>query len=335
MFMKKTITLILATACTLSLIGCNGSSVGDIYETPEGDTRAEADRPIPPQSLQTTELPGSKAQGGGTAEAGAQDRAGAEADVEAQPDTSAEVKAQPDYNAKAEAEARPDNGTGTDAEKNTPSGAEQSFIGTVLSESTTWMIVEPAEAEEERSLSDRITIRYPTDHYDYLYGEGRRVVIYYNDALLTDSPSGPCIATEDISTEGFRDFELSVERSGQAEKNLILSSDEIAGFTSFPETSTASLYYCGLSQVWVAVHGQTVSLEDALRDGKVTLNGIIQKANSHVRDGIVEELSYDDGGTSVYRYPDYTIIKYHTLSGNRDVYIMSPDVDVAVRQSRL
>lgn len=157
------------------------------------------------------------------------------------------------------------------------------------------------------------------------------MVIYYNDAFLADSPSGPCITTEDISTEGFRDFELSVEPSGQAEKKLILSSDEIAGFSSFPEAATASLYYYALSQVWITVDGQTSSLEDALRDGKITLNGIIQKANSHVRDGILEELSYDDGGTSVYRYPDYAIIKYHTLDGNRDVYIGSPGLDIATR----
>ena len=64
--------------------------------------------------------------------------------------------------------------------------------------------------------------------------------------------------------------------------------------------------------------------------GRRIFFGIIQKANSQVQDGILEELSYDDGGTAVYRYPDYTIIKYHTLDGNRDVYILSPDVDVAV-----
>ena len=47
-------------------------------------------------------------------------------------------------------------------------------------------------------------------------------------------------------------------------------------------------------------------------------------------EGIIEEISYDDGGSSVYQYPDYTIIKYHTLDGNRDVYIGSVDMDIRI-----
>lgn len=31
--------------------------------------------------------------------------------------------------------------------------------------------------------------------------------------------------------------------------------------------------------------------------------------------------NYDDGGSMEYHYPDFTIIKMHTLDGNRDVYI--------------
>ncbi len=282
---RRRIVLILAAACTLSLIGCNGSYGGNMD--------------------QTSITKGTQAPETGT-----------------EPQSAADTESDPETNY--------DDGAESDLETKSASGTEQSFLGTVIAESSMWMIVEPAETENERSLSDRILIQYPTDHYDYLYGEGRRVVIYYNDAFLTDSPSGPCITTEDISTQGFRDFELSVEPSGQAKKALILSSDEIAGFSSFPESNTASLYYCGLSEVWITVDGQTSSLKDAVRDGWITLNGIIQKANSQVQDGILEELSYDDGGTAVYRYPDYTIIKYHTLDGNRDVYFLSPDVDVAV-----
>lgn len=306
---KRRIVLILAAACTLSLIGCNGSYGGNMDQTSITQGTQAPETGTEPQSAADTESdPETNYDDGAESGLETTSAAGAESDLE----TISAV------------------GTESDLETKSASGTEQSFLGTVIAESTMWMIVEPAETENERSLSDRITIQYPTDHYDYLYGEGRRVVIYYNDAFLTDSPSGPCITTEDISTQGFRDFELSVEPSGQAKKALILSSDEIAGFSSFPESNTANLYYCGLSEVWITVDGQTSSLKDAVRDGWITLNGIIQKANSQVQDGILEELSYDDGGTAVYRYPDYTIIKYHTLDGNRDVYILSPDVDVAV-----
>lgn len=54
-----------------------------------------------------------------------------------------------------------------------------SFVGTVLEETTTYMIVEPGEDEEERKSSDKIQINYGTDHIDYLYGIGRKVIIKY------------------------------------------------------------------------------------------------------------------------------------------------------------
>ena len=36
--------------------------------------------------------------------------------------------------------------------------------------------------------------------------------------------------------------------------------------------------------------------------------------------------SYDDGGSIEYHYENYTIIKCHTLDGNRDVYIGTKDL---------
>ena len=40
---------------------------------------------------------------------------------------------------------------------------------------------------------------------------------------------------------------------------------------------------------------------------------------------------YDDGGTTIYKYPKLTIIKSHTLEGDRDVYIEIPEMTMEVR----
>ena len=40
---------------------------------------------------------------------------------------------------------------------------------------------------------------------------------------------------------------------------------------------------------------------------------------------------YDDGGTTIYKYPKLTIIKSHTLEGDRDVYIGIPEMTMEVR----
>ena len=203
---------------------------------------------------------------------------------------------------------------------------EQSFAATVISEDFTHMMVEPMEWESEREISDIIKIDYQTNHYDYLYGVGRRIVIYYTGKV--DTTDEPVIYTDDISTEGFREFELSVKTNSSRGKYKVLSSDDIDGFDSFGHISDTNLYYYNADEVNITVDGSTIPLEEALRKGKITLRGIISKANGDMNDGIIKPLMYDDGGSSVYRYPDYTIIKYHTIEGNRDVYIGNTDLDI-------
>lgn len=204
---------------------------------------------------------------------------------------------------------------------------EQSFVATIMEETFSYMIVEPDEEEEERKLSDRITIKFPSEHSDYLYGKGRRVVIYYT-GTPTAAGTDFEIITDDISTEGFREFELSVTPSEKKEKILILSSEEIENFDSFPDSNTANLYYYGLSEVQITVDHRTMPLAEALKKGKITLNGIISDANNDVKNGTIKEMIYRDGGSAVYQYETYTIIKYHTADGNRDVYIGSTDMDI-------
>ena len=64
-----------------------------------------------------------------------------------------------------------------------------SFVGTVIEETTTYMIVEPNEDEAERKSSDRIVINYGTDHIDYLYGIGRKVIINYTGYIMETYPA--------------------------------------------------------------------------------------------------------------------------------------------------
>ena len=64
--------------------------------------------------------------------------------------------------------------------------------------------------------------------------------------------------------------------------------------------------------------------------GKITMSAILAKANQDVSDGIIDELVYKDVGSQVYKYPDYTIVKYHTLDGNDDMYIGTPDIGIDV-----
>ena len=69
-----------------------------------------------------------------------------------------------------------------------------------------------------------------------------------------------------------------------------------------------------------------MSLENALKSGKMTIDGILIKANQDASNGKIKSEMYKDGGTTEWYYDTYTIIKCHSLDGNRDVYIGIPEM---------
>ena len=73
--------------------------------------------------------------------------------------------------------------------------------------------------------------------------------------------------------------------------------------------------------VSIKIDGNEYSLKDALLENKITMEEIIEKANKDKEDGKITAEMYKDGGSMEYYYDNYTIVKFATLSGNRDVYI--------------
>ena len=189
-----------------------------------------------------------------------------------------------------------------------------SFVGTVLEETTTYMIVEPNEDEEERKSSDKIQINYGTDHRDYLYGKERKVIINYTGYIKETYPAQ--IDTDIILIDGYKEFELSVKIANDKKKAKILNNQEL-----YKDNSNFDLYYYGLDEVNIFVDNQEMSLEAALKSGKMTIEGILARANQDESDGKIKSAMYKDGGTTEWYYEDYKIIKCHSLDGNRDVYI--------------
>ena len=209
---------------------------------------------------------------------------------------------------------------------------EQSFVGTVTEETTSYMVVEPAHDEYEKTVADRIKIEYGTDHIDYLYGTGRMVVIYYKGDINTADGNMASIKSDDISTEGFREWEIKVVPSNEPNnKKIIEKTQPHDSDTTSHWYKQYNLYYHGLEDVIITVDGEKHSLAHALKRGKITMSAILAKANQDVSDGVIQDLRYKDGGSTVFKYPDYTIVKYHTLDGNDDMYIGTPDIDIQVK----
>lgn len=177
---------------------------------------------------------------------------------------------------------------------------KNSFVGKVLEETTSYMVVEPIKDKADGDMGEKVKVEYGTDHLDYLYGEGRKVVIYFEGKPEETTDGMKLVKSDDISTEGFREFELEVELSDEKQKKLILSEDT-DGFISFGHFSDKNLYYYGLDKVMITIKGFTMPLETALENGRITLDGIIANCNQDVADGKLEELVYKDGGSQVYK----------------------------------
>ncbi len=218
---------------------------------------------------------------------------------------------------------------------------ERTFVATILEEENDYLIVKPDEKSIEAQITDRIKVLLGiSGDRDYIYGEGRKIIVKYNP-IIQASAKNDVITVEDIILNGYLDYELSVVESEENKARKILNNKELCELnTDF------DLYYYGLEEVNVKVDNKEMTLEQALRSGYITLEGMMKKARRDAedtqekqkelepkqdgtvvtevqiyRDGGTIELSYDDGGSTVWVNTKYTIIKCRRLDGNRDMYI--------------
>ncbi len=208
----------------------------------------------------------------------------------------------------------------------------ESFVGTVVEEDTHFMVVAPNMDEMEYSAYGKyLRVEYLHDHIDYLYGIGRKVVITYIPPVV----GGTTITTDDIRHDGFEEFKLSVQyredsipaRFAQIQYAGFLK--QIANNRDFDENaSDYNLYNYGLHDVYVTVDGDTLPLIEALKYGKVTIDGIIAECNRLSSIGEIQSEQYKDGGSILFDFGDFKILKYHTIEGNRDVYIGTSDMNI-------
>lgn len=117
-------------------------------------------------------------------------------------------------------------------------------------------------------------------------------------------------------------MELIFEKDSDLEINKIISKDEI-------EKYHYNVYSFG-GNVKVKVEGEIIELREALLQSKIDMSDIMHKCLADETDNKIETYTYtreEDGGTNIYKYEDYWIIKCNMLNGNRDVYIGVPNMD--------
>ena len=194
---------------------------------------------------------------------------------------------------------------------------EYSFFGKVIESTSKYIIVEPNENEEIRKSADKISICLGKNN-DALYEIGTNVKITYDGIVMESYPAQ--INAIKIELKSADNFEIIFKERQQTD-----SYNRIYAILDKSETNKYNYtIYAYEGSVNIVIDEQEYTLREALLENKITMEEIIAKANKDFPDAI----SYDDGGSIEYHYENYTIIKLHTLDGNRDVYIGTKDMTI-------
>lgn len=87
--------------------------------------------------------------------------------------------------------------------------------------------------------------------------------------------------------------------------------------------------------VSIIIDGTTYGLESVLKDQTITGEDIVNKAIKDSKNGGCTSEMYKDGGSMEYYYPEYTILKFNTVDGNRDLVIGKPGPIISQYQEQL
>lgn len=99
---------------------------------------------------------------------------------------------------------------------------------------------------------------------------------------------------------------------------------QIAKINQFDNTDF-EVYTLGGDVTITIEQDMVYSLEEALNQKIITVNSILEQAKLDEEYGICETAFYKDGESTEYRYKDYTILKFNTLDGNKDLIIGMSD----------
>ena len=194
---------------------------------------------------------------------------------------------------------------------------EHSFYGKIVESHETYIIVEPNEDEEERKSSDKFRIDLGKNN-DAIYVVGSNVKITYVGGINESYPAQ--IGATKIELKSVDNFTLIFNKEpGKAMHNIIDKKNN---------TQYDYNIYSYQGTVEIIINGKTYTLEEALKNNKITMEEIIAKANEDLNKNTITGDIYKDGGSMSYQYSNYTIIKFHTLDGNKDVYIGNKDLNI-------
>lgn len=194
------------------------------------------------------------------------------------------------------------------------------FFGKVIESNENTIIVEPNKGEAIRKSADKISVGLGKDN-DAIYKVGSNVKVTYKGYVMETYPAQ--VDVVNIELKSIEKFELKFyDKQPQTDKKL----NKILDKTETKQYNYNIYAYEG--SVNIVINDEEISLKQALLENKITMDEIIAKANEDLENKKIKGDMYRDGGSMLYQYENYTIIKCHTLDGNRNVYIGTPGISI-------
>lgn len=190
----------------------------------------------------------------------------------------------------------------------------QYLEGTILEVKKRQLIIEPKEESEIRKIANKVQVKKEAwDYNNYTVGQVIRLT-YRRIDKMNEIPKLESVHIRTL------DFEIHfIETPEETETYPILSTKKGDAYDVYT--------YGGFANV--LRRGKEIGLETALRGGDVTVDDILVKAQQDADNDLIKTELLPDGGTILYYYENCTIVKYHTLKGNRDIYIAKPDLKIS------
>lgn len=143
--------------------------------------------------------------------------------------------------------------------------------------------------------------------------EGKVDVLFINHNLIQVAEI-PVITSYQLTSADYHQ-EFQINFAFRNDKNI----KEV-----FPKNTRENYgIYTYSGDVTIIKEGKEYDFKQALENEIITIEDILQQGKLDAKYGICEEEYYKDGGSIEYRYPTYTILKYHSLDGNGDFVIGS------------
>lgn len=89
-----------------------------------------------------------------------------------------------------------------------------------------------------------------------------------------------------------------------------------------------SLYFYDIDDVEYEYNGEMLQLKESLRKGTISIEEVIRQAEEDVRKGKIRSVRLMDGGSKLYEYETFSILKMFSADGNRDIYIGKANMEI-------